>query len=224
MRFCDFFISYKIGLKGIKSSIPFTKLPLYRKIAVITTFATGLLIIILNLINQKTPALIVLILGILLLIIFLAIDSTKKNLDTMLQEHYLPYSQSRMNMVTNLLREYNVYNNNSIDLLISEAQDAQLRCDYFAPLKKSLKALSAIIIPIVVYVAQKISDAATQSEMITMALYAIAIIILAFSFILSITPLLKELFYRDYNKYSELIYDLRQIKLFYLNSDSHTKQ
>ena len=33
MRFCDFFISYKIGLKGIKNSIPFTQLPLYRKIA-----------------------------------------------------------------------------------------------------------------------------------------------------------------------------------------------
>lgn len=27
MRFCDFFISYKIGLKGIKNSIPFTQLP-----------------------------------------------------------------------------------------------------------------------------------------------------------------------------------------------------
>lgn len=28
MRFCDLFISYKIGLKSIKSTIPFTKLPL----------------------------------------------------------------------------------------------------------------------------------------------------------------------------------------------------
>ena len=35
MRFCDLFISYKIGLKSIKSTIPFTKLPLYRKIFVI---------------------------------------------------------------------------------------------------------------------------------------------------------------------------------------------
>ena len=35
MRFCDLFISYKIGLKNIKSTIPFTKLPLYRKIIVI---------------------------------------------------------------------------------------------------------------------------------------------------------------------------------------------
>lgn len=32
MRFCDLFISYKIGLKSIKSTIPFTKLPLYLQI------------------------------------------------------------------------------------------------------------------------------------------------------------------------------------------------
>lgn len=39
MRFCDLFISYKIGLKDIKSTIPFTKLPLYRKIAVVAIFS-----------------------------------------------------------------------------------------------------------------------------------------------------------------------------------------
>ena len=27
MRFCDLFISYKIGLKSIKSTIPFTNFP-----------------------------------------------------------------------------------------------------------------------------------------------------------------------------------------------------
>lgn len=42
MRFCDLFISYKIGLKGIKSTIPFTKLPLYRKIFVIIFFASAI--------------------------------------------------------------------------------------------------------------------------------------------------------------------------------------
>lgn len=35
MRFCDLFISYKIELKSIKSTIPFTKLPLYRKVFII---------------------------------------------------------------------------------------------------------------------------------------------------------------------------------------------
>lgn len=46
MRFSDLFISYKIGLKEIKSTIPFTKLPLYRKIAVITLFSISILCVI----------------------------------------------------------------------------------------------------------------------------------------------------------------------------------
>lgn len=45
MRFCDLFISYKIGLKSIKSTIPFTKLPLYRKIFVIILLQVLLLVV-----------------------------------------------------------------------------------------------------------------------------------------------------------------------------------
>ena len=33
--------------------------------------------------------------------------------------------------------------------------------------------------------------------------------------ILTSTPIAKDLLYRDYRKYDELVYDLRQIKLFY---------
>ena len=53
MRFCDLFISYKIGLKGIKSTIPFTKLPLYRKIFVIIFFASAIVSGILLLFKRK---------------------------------------------------------------------------------------------------------------------------------------------------------------------------
>ena len=48
-----------------------------------------------------------------------------------------------------------------------------------------------------------------------MAIQIIIISILIFSLVISITPILKDICYRDYNKYDELIYDLRQIKLFY---------
>lgn len=221
MRFCDLFISYKIGLKGIKSTIPFTKLPMYRKIAVIATFSTGIFGLIMNMINQQKIALVMIVLALLFIGIFLIIDSTKKNLKAMLQNHYKPYSQSRMNMVLNLLKSYNVdiTDNDVIDLLIEEAKQAQLYSDYFAPLKKPLKMLSAIVVPIVVYVAQKIGDAATQDEMIVMALYAVSIIILIFSMIFSMVPIIKEVCYRDYNKYNELISDLKQIKLFYSNGN-----
>ena len=52
MRFCDLFISYKFGLKDIKSTIPFTKLPLYRKIFIIILSVLLSLSLIFILFNQ----------------------------------------------------------------------------------------------------------------------------------------------------------------------------
>ena len=105
-------------------------------------------------------------------------------------------------------------------MLINEAKYAQIHCDYLAPLIKPFKTLGAITIPIIAFVAQKIDEAATQDEMITMAAQAITLILLIFSLIFLLTPTIKELLYIDYNKYNEFIYDMRQIKLFYAKEDS----
>ena len=217
MRFCDLFISYKIGLKDIKSTIPFTKLPLYRKIFVTILF-------VLSIFKLTWIAYIPLALGVISFIVFLIIDSFKRNLQVMLNEHYSPYnehyspySEKRMQMTVKVLNTYqiSIHDFEAIDLLIEEAKIAQIQCDYLAPLKKPLKTHAAIIVPIIVYVAEKIGDSTSQNEMIIMAAQIITIVLLIFSLIFSITPIVKDILYRDYNKYGELIYDLRQIKLFY---------
>lgn len=222
MRFCDLFISYKIVLKGIKSTIPFTKLPLYRKIFVIIFFASAIVSGILLLFKLTLASYIPIALGALSFIIFIIIDSLKSNLEVMLDEHYTPYSESRMKMVIEVLTKYkiDIHNFEALDMLIDEAKHAQIHCDYLAPLKKPLKTLGAIIIPIIAFVAQKIGDAATQDEMIIMAAQAITLVLLVFSLIFLLTPTIKELLYIDYNKYNEFIYDMRQIKLFYAKEDS----
>ena len=51
--------------------------------------------------------------------------------------------------------------------------------------------------------------------MIYIATGTIILILLIFSLIFSLTPIVKDLLYSDYRKYDELVYDLRQIKLFY---------
>lgn len=225
MRFCDLFISYKIGLKNIKSTIPFTKLPLYRKIFLIILFASVITSSILLIFQQTWFSYIPIGFGILSLIVFFIIDSTKRNLEVMLKGHYIPYSEKRMLMTIIVLKNYNIdiHNYASIDMLIEEAKLAQIQCDYIAPLKKPLKTLSAIIVPIIIFVAQKISNAATTDEMITMAAQVIVLVLLTFSLIFSLTPIIKDILYIDYNNYDNLIYDLRQIKLFYAKeSDTHT--
>ena len=225
MRFCDFFISYKIGLKEIKSTIPFTKLPIYRKIFVIMLFASFIVSGILLFFNQTWISSIPMILGIISFIIFHVIDSFKKNLEVMLQQHYAPYSEKRMNMTINVLKNYkiDIQNSDSLDMLIEEAKLAQIQCDYIAPLKTPFKTLGAIIVPIVAFVAQKIGNVATTDEMITMATQVIVLVLLIFSLILSLKPIIKCIIYRDYNRYYDLIYDLRQIKIFYAQGNGiHT--
>lgn len=217
MRFSDLFISYKIGLKNIKSTIPFTKLPLYRKVFIII-FLTGAIISgILLIFMQNLFSFIPAVISLISLVVFAIIDSLKSNLDVMLKSYYLPYSKKRMDMTTEVLKKYNININNldPLDMLIDEAKLAQIQCDYLSPLKKPLKTLSAIIIPIIVFVAKKIGDTTSQSEMIYMATGTIILILLIFSLIFSLTPIVKDLLYRDYRKYDELVYDLRQIKLFY---------
>ena len=139
MRFCDFFISYKIGLKGIKNSIPFTQLPLYRKIAIILIFVVALSEMLLLFFNQSTLSIILLILALLFLSIFIFIDSKKGNLEHMLQKHYVPYSVERINITLENLQKYGIdyFDVDTIDLLIAEAQIAQLHCDFFSTIKKA---------------------------------------------------------------------------------------
>ena len=149
MRFCDFFIEYKLGLKEIKNLIPFTRLPLYRKIAIVLLFVIGVIGLIFSVTHKIIWAFITYGIVILLFIIFFIIDSKKKNLRNMLDNHYKLYSQKRMNMIISVLNIYDIKSTDTdtIDLLIAEATNAQIQCDYLLPLKKPLKALGAIIIP-----------------------------------------------------------------------------
>lgn len=217
MRFCDLFISYKIKRKDIKNLIPFTKLPLYRKIAVITTLAILLLGCFFILCHRPHIAYIIFALGLFLLLVFLVIDSTKRNLNKMLQQHYSPYSNERMNMIIKLLAEYDIdiSNQELIDLLITEARNSQKNVDYIAAIEKQLKILSTIIIPIIVYAAQKIGNTVSPDEIIIMSAQTIIIILVTYSLIITIGQLIREFLHRDYNLYEELISDLTQVKIFY---------
>ena len=216
MRFCDLFIAYKIGLKEIKSTIPFGKLPLHRKIAIIITYIVGITGIISFVVKKTTIPLGVFVIAFLVLIFFLVIESKKENSKTMLENYYVPYSQKRMNMVIRLLEEYNIdiTNSESIDLIIQEAKRAQIQKDYIAPLKTPLKTLGAVVVPVIIYAAETIRDNVTRDQKIMVALDILTIIILLFSACLACIPLAKEFVYQDYNKYNELISDLAQIKIF----------
>lgn len=219
MRFCDLFVSYKIGLKSIKNTIPFTKLPFYRKIFMIIFLANAIISMIFLVFQRMWGVYTFLALCILLFLVFFIIDSQKRNLELMLKDYYVPYSEKRMLMTINVLREYkiDIHNSELIDMLIEEAKLAQSQCDYIAPFKKPLKILRTVIVPIIAYLVQKLDNVVQADEMFVIVIQIIVLVLLIFALIFVLTPFIKDILYRDYNRYDELICDLRQIKIFYMN-------
>lgn len=120
-------------------------------------------------------------------------------------------------MVIELLTEYkiDIYNQDLLDLLIAEARENQKRVDYISSIEKPIKFLCTLIIPIIAYTAQKISNVASLEEIIQIAVQTIAYIIVFFCIFWSWCPIAKEILNRDYNLHEDLISDLTQIKIFY---------
>lgn len=219
MRFCDFFIEYKIGLKDIKILIPWKQLPLYRKnfvtILVALLITSGMVALLLN---KVIFFVVIIFIGVFVLgIAFSIIDSTKQNQRKMLDDFYVLYSQKRMKMLFEILKKYqiNYKDSDKINMLIAQAEKEKESNNPIVPLKKPFKILGTIIIPIVVYVAKELTDIVNKYELLTMTLIVCMVIICLFSIVISLYPVIKELYYIDGKKYDYLIYDLKQILIFY---------
>lgn len=225
MRFCDFFIDYKIGIKDIDKYIKYNDLPFYRKIFVTIAYIAILLLIIF-LITLKLDKIIYLplfvsIIFFSLLIIFNFVDSSKKNMIKM-NEYYTKISQQRINVLREMLREYEVDFNdvNKIEMLMEQAKIEQKRNNPFLGIEKPMKILYLIIVPVIVFVAKEVAKV-SNIYTITMAASVIIIVsVCVVSMFYSLKPLMYLLFYRDYEKYNILIYDLKQMILFEGNRKS----
>ena len=111
---------------------------------------------------------------------------------------------------------YNIEQSNAshIDSLITCAKNAQSEMNPFSPMKKTLKLLWIVIFPILAYVMKKVADKTPVESLVVVSLQLIAIIICTFAIFYALFPLLRNLFYSDYDKYEDLIYDLNQVKIF----------
>jgi len=151
-------------------------------------------------------------------LIFIGIFNSKKEIQRkMLDEHYVKYSKKRMEVFFKLLDKYNISitNTKNLVLLIEQAKDSKTRYDPFLSLNKPFKILGTTIIPIIIYVAQKLAETTSTNELIFLSLQTITIIICLFSIIISITPIIKEIVYQDSIHYDRLIYDINQVLIFY---------
>lgn len=217
MRFCDFFIEYKLEMRNIKSTIPWRELPFYRKLAIIFIFINGVIGLISYILRHERALLVFMSIFIITLVFVIVLDFKKENQRKMLDDHYIKYSQKRMENLLKILCKYNIDINNTetLNLLIVQAKESKIKYDPFLSLIRPLKILGTTIIPIITYVAHKFAETASISDLIFLSLKTIIIIICVFSIIISIAPTIKELLYRDYIHYDNLIYDINQVLIFY---------
>jgi hypothetical protein len=216
MRFCDLFISYKIGLNNINNPTSFNKRLFYTKFFIILSVFTAIYLTFI-LFNQTFYTCILVVMVIFLIVMSYILHYRNRDIKAILENSYIPYSKKRMNMIIDILKNYkiNINDLDSLNILIDEAKHAQIQCDYLLPFKKPIKTLGAIIVAIVSFLANKMSDVAKPNEIIYINIQILIIASLIYFLIITLRPLLKDFLYRDYNKYDEFIDDLRQIKLFY---------
>lgn len=220
MQFDNFFIDYKLRLKTISERIIWSKLPLYRKISLIAMILLFLVMLVALIFQNNNLILLTSFLTFIFFIVLLAIDSTPKNQSFMLNKYYKPYSRQRTSMIIKLLNDYNIseFDTDRISLLINQTKEAQIAHNPFSPIIdpiiKLIKGVSPIIIS---YIPQKTtSDRDLQFTIIELSILFCAILGIYIMFAV-LSPILKDLIYRDYSKYNSLIYDLNQIKIFQPN-------
>lgn len=117
-----------------------------------------------------------------------------------------------MNILLDLFKENNLpITTQKIDLLIDEANQAKRDANLFLPLKKPVKALSVLIVPIIIYIIQQLftSSNVGASNAILLLVYCIFIFVAVYTLIPFIEGIM-------YGIYDDLIYDLRQLKIFYV--------
>ena len=117
-----------------------------------------------------------------------------------------------MNILLDLFKENNLpITTQKIDLLIDEAKQAKQDANLFLPIEKPVKALSVLIVPITIYIIQQLftSSNVGASNAILLLVYCIFIFVAVYTLIPFIEGIM-------YGIYDDLIYDLRQLKIFYV--------
>lgn len=218
MRFCDFFLEYKIGIKDVKNYSSWHKLPLYRKVLILLILIYLALIISLLYFEENSHLFISLIFFAVIYIIFSFLDSTKKNLRKMLDNHYIVHSQSHMAVLVNAFKKYelDIYNSYTIDMLIEQAESEKNKHNSFSlTIKKQFSFFIKALAFVITCVASKIADVATISELLFFVMFWIMFSFYFFILAITIGPLIRDALNKDAAVYDDLIYDLNQLKIFY---------
>jgi hypothetical protein len=210
----EFYLDYQLNvLKKNKGIISIKDLPKKRLITLIFFIIIMITIAILFVLNINILILISVSIGSILL--FLLIMSKDEN--NMLEKFYKPYSKNRMNDFVKLLNKYKIdlYDDNKINLLIEECDRSIQRFSILDSAALYLKIVSKyFIIPILSYVAGKLSNGFQPDVLFRLSLQIVQIIVFITAMVYVIYPEIKSIVDRDAKRYEMLKFDLRQLLIF----------
>ena len=216
MGFNVFFMDYKLGLRNMEEKNHWNELTKLRKKYIISEISLMLILFLFFAFIApedwiRFMGCAVVICTLLPAVIWIIKDIRKRR---MIEESYIPYSIAKTNMLIALLEDYGINLDkrdsvDKIDLLIQQAEENKIKDNPFIDVNKLLKLFGAIIIPVIAYIATKYAEGKPVEELIALVSFLVIAFVIVF-LVIFLT--------RDDNIsldiYDELIYDLKQLKIF----------
>lgn len=216
MRFCDFFIEYKLKVLGISPYIKFRDMDKYKLIGLgISIFSITIGVILFGL--SKDAFGYFYAISAISMIITLLLAGRKKEKEKMLNCHYKPYSKKRMRAFLELLIDYGIdyKDEKKMHMLIEQADLAKERYSIIRGIKSPINAVSTyIIIPVIISVLNRLIENVELSQLVTQTIQWILVIFMLIGMWIAMSSMVKNMFGGDSGKYEDLKDDLQQMMIF----------
>jgi len=216
MRFCDFFIEYKLKVLGISPYIKFRDMDNYKLIGLGISIFSITIGVILYLLKRSAFGYFYVVSAISM-VITLLLAGRKKEREKMLINHYKPYSKKRMRALSELLKEYGVdyKDEKKMGMLIEQADLAKEKYSILKGIKSPINAVSTyIVIPIIISVLNRLIENIELSMLLTKTIQWILEIFMLIGMWIAMSSMIKSMFGGDSGKYEDLKYDLQQMQIF----------
>ena len=218
MDFNSFFIDYKLHLKKYQKSK--TKYNYTKPLNIIINIMGVLCILSGILILKSLYKYYIISLSILILLFFIITiyERTADNyLMNKLGNYYKPNSKNKMKQLILLLNDYDISptDHDKIDLLINEAHESQKDYDYKKKGITIIKTLLPLVVSSISIIVNLCINKLPTLQMIRLIIMLLLFVIALYFALLPYKFWLEDIICYNYNKHTELIKDLRQLKIFY---------
>lgn len=216
LRFCDFFIEYKLKVLSIDARVKFKDIAKYKWIGMAISIIAMIFGLVFIFIDSEYLG-IFYVVSLTSLFVTFRLSERKKEQMYMLTNYYKPYSQRRLQAFGALLKEYGIHykDTDKLKMLIEQAELARNKYSVVKGIKSPISATCTyIIIPILLAVVNRFVADLELEVLLVQTVYWGMIVVMLLAMWLAMGSLIKSMFAGDAGKYEDLKDDIQQIMLF----------